>query len=81
MSMLSRFSNRGLRIFRSNSEKQASNPSGKQRVLFVSHEATRTGAPMIILNILKHFSQTCDVQCETILHNGGHLVGDFKKFS
>lgn len=81
MSMLSRFSNRGLRIFRSNSEKQANNPSGKQRVLFVSHEATRTGAPMIILNILKHFSQTCDVQCETILHNGGHLVGDFKKYS
>lgn len=81
MSMLSKFSRNGLRIFKATAEKQATGGSGKQRVLFVSHEATRTGAPLIILNILKHFQQHCDIQCETILHNGGHLVGDFKKYS
>jgi glycosyltransferase involved in cell wall biosynthesis len=50
-------------------------------VLFVSHEATRTGAPKIILNILRHFREHCDIQCETILHNGGHLASEFRKYS
>lgn len=81
MSLLSKFSRQGLKLFKNPGENTFHNSSGKPRVLFVSHEATRTGAPMIILNILKHFHQTCDIQCETILHNGGHLVGDFKKYS
>ena len=53
----------------------------RKRVLFVSHEATRTGAPKIILNILKHFSENCEIQCETILHNGGHLASEFARHS
>lgn len=53
----------------------------RKRILFVSHEATRTGAPRIILNILKHFHNNCDVQCETILHNGGHLASEFSEVS
>lgn len=81
MSMLSKLSRNGLRIFKSGQENQEPPRVRKQRVLFVSHEATRTGAPLIILNILKHFHQHCDIQCETILHNGGHLAGDFKKYS
>jgi glycosyltransferase involved in cell wall biosynthesis len=36
---------------------------------------------MIILNILKHFHEKCEVQCETILHNGGHLAPEFQKHS
>ena len=47
------------------------------RLLFVSHEASRTGAPKIILNLLKYFREATGVPCETILHNGGHLVGEF----
>ncbi len=53
----------------------------RRRVIFVSHEATRTGAPKIILNVLKHFRNECDIQCETILHNGGHLVPEFAQYS
>lgn len=53
----------------------------RRRLLFVSHEATRTGAPKIILNILKHFHQTCDVQCESLLHSGGHLATEFENYS
>lgn len=53
----------------------------RPRVIFVSHEATRTGAPKIILNLLKHFHQSCDVQCETILHNGGNLLDEFQAYS
>lgn len=60
---------------------QSEQPIGQRRVLFVSHEATRTGAPKIILNILAHFHEKCDIQCETILHNGGHLAGEFGEYS
>lgn len=86
MSVFAKLSRHGLKIFRGPGETKpaagvSKSSSGKPRVLFVSHEATRTGAPMIILNILRHFHKSCDIQCETILHNGGHLVGDFKKLS
>ncbi len=57
------------------------NKSTVPRLLFVSHEASRTGAPKIILNLLRHFHQNFDVQCETILHNGGHLAGEFAEYS
>ncbi len=68
----------GLRLLGSpNSTSNGQRP----RVLFVSHEATRTGAPKIILNILKHFHQKCDIQCETILHNGGPLLEEFQAYS
>lgn len=56
-------------------------PPAQPRVLFVSHEATRTGAPKIILNLLKHFSSKCDIACETILLKGGHIAKDFQKES
>ena len=51
------------------------------RVLFVSHEATRTGAPKIILNLLQHFSQKCDIACESILLKGGHIAKEFQQSS
>lgn len=70
-----------MRIFGRSKKKRIPETPPRQRVLFVSHEATRTGAPKIILNILKHFSATCDIQCETILHEGGHLCSEFEKHS
>ena len=68
-----------LRLFRESKPKPSA--EGKDRVIFVSHEATRTGAPKIILNILREFHQKCEIHCETILHNGGHLAGDFANYS
>jgi glycosyltransferase involved in cell wall biosynthesis len=67
-----------MRLFRSR-KKKANSDAKKRRVLFVSHEATRTGAPKIVLNVLKHFHATCDIQCETLLHSGGHLASEFEK--
>lgn len=52
-----------------------------RRIIFVSHEATRTGAPKIILNLLKHFQERCAVQCETILIAGGSLASEFAQHS
>ncbi len=63
---------------------QAADPQvgeGSGRILFVSHEATRTGAPKIILNVVKHFREKTDANLQTILHNGGHLTGEFNKYS
>lgn len=76
-----------LRIFRSSRNEGAGNLTGQQarngrpRIIFVSHEATRTGAPKIILNLLKHFQMNCDISCETILHDDGHLLDDFQCYS
>ncbi len=67
-----------MRLFRSRKQKKADSET-KRRVLFVSHEATRTGAPKIILNILKHFHANCDISCETILHSGGFLASEFEQ--
>ena len=77
-----------LRIFRSSRTNEARNPAGQKsrtsstpRILFVSHEATRTGAPKIILNLLKHFHSHCHITCETILHEDGQLLEEFQCFS
>ncbi|MEM9942364.1 MAG: glycosyltransferase family 4 protein [Planctomycetota bacterium] len=70
-----------MRIFRKSKRSKAILSFGKRRVYFVSHEATRTGAPKIILNLLKQFSKKCDIQCESLLITGGHLATDFQNFS
>ena len=54
---------------------------GAPRILFVSHEATRTGAPKIILNILRHFHQKTDAHLQTVLHSGGFLAEEFGLYS
>ena len=53
----------------------------RTRILFVSHEATRTGAPLITLNLLRHFARYTDIRLDTILHNGGELVDSFIEYS
>lgn len=69
----------GKSLFRKKHRKQQTPES--DRVIFVSHEATRTGAPKIILNLLYHFADQCDIHCETILQRGGHLATDFQQLS
>ena len=70
-----------MRLFRRSKKNHVPEVPPQRRVLFVSHEATRTGAPKIILNILKHFAGTCDIQCETILQSGGDLSSEFENYS
>ena len=72
-----------MRLFGKSRSKRPKPPAGppRRRVLFVSHEATRTGAPKIVLNILKHFKAKCDVQCESLLLTGGHLADEFGQHS
>ena len=67
-----------MRIFKKSFTQNKNEGPDKPRVIFVSHEATRTGAPKIILNLLNHFAEKCDVACESILLSGGHLAKDFQ---
>jgi len=70
-----------MRLFPRSKKNREPQAPPQRRVLFVSHEATRTGAPKIILNILKHFAGNCDIQCETILQAGGDLSSEFEMHS
>jgi glycosyltransferase involved in cell wall biosynthesis len=51
-----------------------------QRILFISHEATRTGAPLVLLNILQNIKKM-NVLFDILLINGGDLQNDFIKLS
>lgn len=53
----------------------------RTRILFIGHEATRTGAVGILFNIVKGFSKTGDVDAITILDTGGPLADDFAQHS
>ena len=70
-----------MKIFSGPHKSRKPGEPARKKILFVSHEATRTGAPKIILNILRHFSENCDIHCETVLHNGGHLAAEFENYS
>ena len=67
-----------MRLFGGDASKPA---DPRPHVVFVSHEATRTGAPLIVLNLLKHFAKNPDIQFSSLLHNGGHLVSEFGEHS
>ncbi len=67
-----------MRIFGSFSK---STPSQEPRILFVSHDASRTGAPQIALNLLKQFAHRLPFQFSTLLMSGGALTREFAEFS
>ncbi|WP_299300834.1 glycosyltransferase family 4 protein [uncultured Litoreibacter sp.] len=55
--------------------------SGKPRLLFVSHDASRTGAPAIILRLLEIFSKSKMFECFTILDEAGERLHEFEALS
>lgn len=50
---------------------------GKRKILFLGHEASRTGAPMILLRIMQYFAEFDDIECILVLERGGELVADY----
>jgi glycosyltransferase involved in cell wall biosynthesis len=47
------------------------------RVLFISHSATRTGAPILFLSFIKWFKENVGWPFDIMLPSGGELVPDF----
>lgn len=49
-------------------------------ILFISHEASRSGAPIVLLNLIKEIkSKKTDITCTVLLIYGGPLTEEFKK--
>jgi glycosyltransferase involved in cell wall biosynthesis len=52
--------------------------AGGFRVLFVSHEASRTGAPMVLLHYLRWLRANTDLDFEILLLAGGPMADEFR---
>ena len=52
-----------------------------KKVLFVSHDASRTGAPLVLLDLIKWIKANTDIQVDVLLLEGGDLVKSFKEIS
>jgi glycosyltransferase involved in cell wall biosynthesis len=46
-------------------------------ILFISHDASRTGAPILLLNFLKWFKQNSQIPFKILLGRGGPLESEF----
>jgi len=53
--------------------------SGAHTVLFVSHVADRTGAPLCLLRLLEQLACREDLDCRVVLHEGGELARHFSR--
>jgi glycosyltransferase involved in cell wall biosynthesis len=51
-------------------------PSGK-KILFLGHEASRTGAPIFLLHLIRWLRANTAYQCELFLTRGGELEAEF----
>ncbi len=49
-----------------------------KKVLFISHDALRTGAPLFLLNLLKWFGTNSELAFRILLKNGGDLESEFQ---
>ena len=49
----------------------------RTRVLFLGHDASRSGAPLVMLGLVRHVSANPDIECITVLGKGGPLVDEF----
>src|SRR5258708_36960703 len=51
---------------------------GRPRVLFVSHDASRTGSPMVLLTLQRWLRANLDIDIRTLLLEGGPLEAEFE---
>lgn len=50
----------------------------KENILFVVHEASRSGAPLILLGIIREFKKQSDIPFQILVMQDGPLVDDFR---
>jgi glycosyltransferase involved in cell wall biosynthesis len=51
----------------------------KKKVLFISHESSLTGAPILLLNLLRLFKKRDYCNIQILLFRGGQLEDEFRK--
>ncbi len=49
-----------------------------KHIVFIGHEASRTGAPLFLLDILCWIRRHSDHTCELVLLSGGELLGEYR---
>lgn len=49
------------------------------RILFISHQATRTGAPILLLHLMRWIKEHTSWNVDVLLNDGGELSGEFAK--
>ncbi|MDN5203106.1 glycosyltransferase family 4 protein [Fulvivirgaceae bacterium BMA10] len=52
-----------------------------KKILFISNEASRTGAPIVLLNFLKWLKENTDLDFLILSLNDGPLIKDFQKLA
>ena len=52
--------------------------NAKQRILFVSHAATRNGATILLLHLLRWLRDHTDYQLEMLVNGNGDLISEFQ---
>jgi glycosyltransferase involved in cell wall biosynthesis len=52
-----------------------------KNVLFIGHDASRTGAPLLLLNFLRWLRQEKRLEFEVLLKNGGDLAADYREIA
>ncbi|HEV8083677.1 MAG TPA: glycosyltransferase family 4 protein [Chitinophagaceae bacterium] len=51
--------------------------NSKKKILFVSHKANRSGAPLVLLEIIKEFKKQSTIPFQILIVNEGELVKEF----
>jgi glycosyltransferase involved in cell wall biosynthesis/2-polyprenyl-3-methyl-5-hydroxy-6-metoxy-1,4-benzoquinol methylase len=51
------------------------------KILLISHDATRTGAPIILLMLLKELANQPDFDCWVLLDNGEEMEDEFAEYA
>lgn len=55
--------------------------NSKQKVLFISHDASRLGAPIVLLNLLQYIKEKSCFDFDVLLLGGGELEPEFRALS
>ncbi len=50
-----------------------------KKVLFIGHDASRTGAPLLLLHFLKWLRQETRFEFELLLQRGGDLADEYRQ--
>ena len=50
-----------------------------RKILFISHDASRTGAPILLLRLIEQIKLSSDFEILILLKNGGELEQDFEE--
>ena len=59
--------------------KETKNILHVNKILFISHDASRTGAPIVLLHLMRWLKDNTDYKFDVLLCEGGPLLGEFNE--